>query len=51
MEPDKRPSFSTLVQTLSKSLEVMASYRHIEVFTGLNEENTHHVQIEATAVC
>ena len=47
MEPDKRPSFSTLVQTLSDSLEDMAGYLHIGFFTDLNEENTHQAQIGA----
>ena len=48
MEPDKRPSFSTLVQTLTKSLEKMAGYLHIGAFTDLNEENTHQAQTGAT---
>ena len=45
MEQDKRPSFSTLVQTLTKSLEDMAGYLHVGAFTDLNGENT---QIGAT---
>ena len=32
MEPDKRPSFATLVSTLSKSLEVQAGYLHVGAF-------------------
>ena len=47
MEPDKRPSFSTLVQTLSKSLEKMAGYLPVGAFAGLNEENTGYVHIGA----
>ena len=46
MEPDKRPSFSALVQTLSKSLEVMAGYLHIGAFADLKEENAHCVHAE-----
>ena len=33
MEPDKRPSFSTLVNTLSESLEKQAGYLHVGAFT------------------
>ena len=47
MEPGKRPSFSTLVQTLSKSLEKMAGYLPVGAFAGLNEENTCYVHIGA----
>ena len=36
MEKDKRPSFSALVQTLSKSLEEMADYLHVGAFTDLD---------------
>ena len=36
MEPSKRPSFSTLVQTVSKSLEEMADYLHIGAFTDFD---------------
>jgi hypothetical protein len=36
MEPDKRPSFSTLVNTLSKSLEKQAGYLHVGAFTDGN---------------
>ena len=35
MEPGKRPSFSALVQTLSKTLEEMADYLHVGAFTDL----------------
>ena len=49
MEPDKRPSFSTLVQTLSKSLEKMAGYLHIRAFADLKEENAHYVHVGATS--
>ena len=45
MEPDKRPSFSILVQTLSKSLEKMAGYLHIGAFAGLKEENACYVHV------
>ena len=47
MEPDKRPSFSTLVKTLSKSLEKMAGYLPVGAFAGLNEENTCYIHIGA----
>ena len=33
MKPDERPSFSILVQTLSKSLADMAGYLHVGAFT------------------
>ena len=36
MKPDKRPSFSTLVNTLSKSLEKQADYLHVGAFTQDN---------------
>ena len=36
MEPGKRPSFSALVQTLSKTLEEMAGYLHVGAFTDLD---------------
>ena len=50
MEPGNRPSFSTLVQTLSTSLEDMADYLHIGAFTDPNnEENDLQVQVEAIA--
>jgi hypothetical protein len=32
LEPEKRPSFSQLVETLSESLEDMAGYVHIGAF-------------------
>ena len=49
MEPGKRPSFSALAQTLSKSLEDMAGYLHIGAFTDTNnEENNIRAQVEAT---
>ena len=32
MAPDKRPSFSTLVQTISTSLEDKAGYLHVGAF-------------------
>ena len=32
LEPEKRPSFSQLVETLSESLEYMAGYVHIGAF-------------------
>ena len=34
MEPDERPSFSTLVNALSKSLENQAGYAHVRAFTS-----------------
>ena len=46
MEPGKRPSFSALAQTLSKSLEDMAGYLHIGAFIDLNNEENN--QVEAT---
>ena len=36
MKPNKRPSFSTLVNTLSKSLEKQADYLHVGAFTQDN---------------
>ena len=33
MEPDERPSFSILVNTLSKSLENQAGYLRVGAFT------------------
>ena len=36
MEPDKRPSFSTLANTLSESLEKQAGYLHVGAFTPGN---------------
>ena len=33
MEPAKRPSFSTLVKTLSVSLQEMSDYLHVTAFT------------------
>ena len=32
LEPEKRPSFSQIVRTLSESLEYMADYMHIGAF-------------------
>ena len=49
MEPDRRPSFSTLVQTLSKSLEKMADYLHVGAFTSLSEEKTCYAHVGAIA--
>ena len=34
MEPDERPTFSTLVNTLSKSLEKQAGYLRVGAFTN-----------------
>ena len=50
MEADKRPSFSTLVQTLSNSLKKMAGYIPVGAFAGLNEENTSYVHIGALKI-
>ena len=47
MESGKRPSFSTLVQTLSKSLERIAGYLPVGAFAGLNEENACYVHVGA----
>ena len=33
MEPGERPSFSTLVKTISQSLEDQAEYLHVGAFT------------------
>ena len=49
IEPGNRPSFSTLVQTLSKSLEKMAGYLPVGAFAGLNEENACYVHVGAIA--
>ena len=47
MEPDKRPSFSTLVKSLSKSLEDQAGYLHIiGAFTNLDSSIDHTMQIQ-----
>ena len=40
MEPDKRPSFSTLVKTLSKSLEKQAGYLRVGAFTTGRDHNS-----------
>ena len=40
MEPDKRPSFSTLVNTLSESLEKQAGYLHVGAFTPGNNRDS-----------
>lgn len=44
MKPDKRPSFSTLVKTLSKSLEKQAGYLRVGAFTTSNnrDSSTYH---------
>ena len=41
MDPDKRPSFSTLVQTISKTLEDKAGYLHIGAFTDYDATSGH----------
>ena len=40
IEPDKRFSFSTLVNTLSKSLEKQAGYLHVGAFTIDDDHNS-----------
>ena len=40
MKPDKRPSFSTLVNTLSESLEKQADYLHVGAFTQDNNRDS-----------
>ena len=45
MEPAKRPSFSALVQTLSKTLEEMAGYLHVGAFTDLDSSTGQAEQI------
>ncbi len=40
MEPVKRPSFSTLVKTLSKSLEKQAGYLNVGAFTDGNSRDS-----------
>ena len=40
MKPDKRPSFSTLVNTLSESLEKQADYLHVGAFTPDNNRDS-----------
>jgi hypothetical protein len=48
MEPGDRPSFSTLVKTLSESLEKQAGYLHLGAFTTnpdsliISDENSVH---------
>ena len=49
MEPGKRPLFSTLVQSLSTSLEKLAGYLHVGTFAGLKEENAHCAHVGAIA--
>ena len=49
IEPGKRPSFTALVQILSKSLEQMAGYLHIGAFTSFNEEKTHRAVVGTIA--
>ena len=49
MEPDERPAFSSLVKTLSKSLEKMAGYLPVGAFAGLNEENASYIHAGAIA--
>ena len=39
-ETDKRPSFSTLVNTLSESLEKQAGYLHVGAFTPGNNRDS-----------
>ena len=43
LEPDERPTFSTLVQTISMSLEDMADYLHITAFSDSSQ--TGHCQV------
>ena len=40
IEPDKRPSFSTLVNTLSRSLEKQAGYLRVGAFTTGNNRDS-----------
>ena len=49
MDPSNRPSFSTLIRTLSISLEKMAGYLPVGAFAGLNEENACYVHVGAIA--
>lgn len=51
METGNRPSFTALVQTLSKSLERwLATFLFtVGAFAGLNEENAHYVRVGAIA--
>ena len=45
MEPAKRPSFSALVEMLSKTLEEMAGYLHVGAFTDLDSSTRQAKQI------
>ena len=45
MEPAKRPSFSALVEMLSKTLEEMAGYLHVGAFTDLDSSTRQAEQI------
>ena len=45
MKPSERPSFSNLVQTLSKSLEKMAGYLPVGAFAGLSEEKATYIHV------
>ena len=42
MEPDKRPSFSTLARTLSKTLEDKAGYLRVGAFMDYDATTSGH---------
>ena len=42
VKPGERPSFSTLVQILSRSLEDMADYLLVGAFTDFNYSQAEH---------
>ena len=49
MESDERPSFTVLVQTLSKCLENIAGYLPVGAFAGLNEESATYIHVGTIA--
>ena len=46
MEPGKRPSFSTLVKTLSTSLENQAGYLRVGAFTNPDSSSDHTMEAQ-----
>ena len=39
LEPEKRPSFSNLVSSLSQSIEAMAGYMNVFAFSGRESDS------------
>ena len=44
MDPDKRPSFSTLVESISETLERMADYLDIGAFSDDYDATSEHAE-------